>query len=247
VTPGIRLLCGFVFCVEAVVGRQAEAAAADPENDPQLPKLLEEARSLIYSKKAEAALEKCETVIARFKARYGNSKEKVYCALTSTENLGYLLMAASAMNEGKFEAGKKQAIVLSTTWSGAYFIKGYALEELGKRAEAKSAIKQALELSPWNAHYLSEFAYLYALDKDWAKAKETYQKAEEHAQIAPDNAKAEELGRARRGLGYVFVELGELDEAEKKYQQCLKDNPHDKKAAAELEYVRELKAKAKSK
>jgi Flp pilus assembly protein TadD len=55
-----------------------------------------------------------------------------------------------------------------------------------------------------------------------------------------------ELGRARRGLGYVLVELGKLDEAEKKYQQCLVDDPKDRKAAAELEYVRGLKAKAKS-
>jgi tetratricopeptide (TPR) repeat protein len=54
------------------------------------------------------------------------------------------------------------------------------------------------------------------------------------------------LGRARRGIGYVLVELGKLDEAEKKYQQCLADNPKDSRAAAELEYVRNLKAKRKS-
>jgi hypothetical protein len=42
-------------------------------------------------------------------------------------------------------------------------------------------------------------------------------------------------------VGYVLVELRRLDEAEKKYEQCLKENPKDKKAAAELEYVRRLK------
>jgi hypothetical protein len=41
----------------------------------------------------------------------------------------------------------------------------------------------------------------------------------------------------------VLVELGQLAEAEKKYQQCLRDDPNDKKAAAELEYVRGMKAK----
>ena len=35
-----------------------------------------------------------------------------------------------------------------------------------------------------------------------------------------------------------FVELGKLDEAEKKYQQCLAADPKDTKAAQELEYVR---------
>jgi hypothetical protein len=35
-------------------------------------------------------------------------------------------------------------------------------------------------------------------------------------------------------------------EAEKKYQQCLAANPHDTKAKAELQYVREQKAKRKT-
>jgi tetratricopeptide (TPR) repeat protein len=74
----------------------------------------------------------------------------------------------------------------------------------------------------------------------------TYQSAEEHASLTPDDAKQAELGRARGGLSYVLVELGKLDEAEKKYQQCLRDDPNDKKAAAGLEYVRNLKAKTKS-
>jgi Flp pilus assembly protein TadD len=78
------------------------------------------------------------------------------------------------------------------------------------------------------------------------KTHHAKQAAEEHAALSPDDAKTEELGRARRGVGYVLVELRKLDEAEKKYQQCLKENPKDKKAAAELEYVRRLKAKEKS-
>jgi len=41
----------------------------------------------------------------------------------------------------------------------------------------------------------------------------------------------------------VLVERGKLDEAEKKYQQCIAANPNDTKAKAELQYVREQKAK----
>lgn len=84
------------------------------------------------------------------------------------------------------------------------------------------------------------------LEKNWAKAKEAFEKAEDNAPLASDESKAEVLGRARRGLGFVFVELGQLDKAEQKYQQCLADDPKDTKAAAELEYVRGLRAKAKS-
>lgn len=240
-TPRFRFLLSFVLLTG--IFDDSRAAAADPDKDPQLPKLLDEARTLIDSKKPQAAIEKCDKVIALFRTRYDKSTEKVYCAGTSAENLGYLLKAAAAMNDGTFEKGKKNAIVLSPTWSSAYFMKGFALEEMGKLAEAKSALRQALELSPWNSHYLSELAYLFAIQKDWAKAKENYQAAEEQASLSPDNTKAEDLARARRGLGYVFVELGQLDAAAKKYEECLAADKNDTKAAAELQYVRKLKAK----
>jgi len=239
VTPHIRLVLGFALCLAAALhSRQSAAAAADPDKDPQTLKFLQEARTLIDGKKTQAAIEKCEKVIALFKAHYAGTKEKIYCARTSAESLGYLLKAA---------ADKQNAIALSSTWADAYFIKGYALQELGRMAEAKSAIQRAIDLSPWSSRYLSELGNIYEFEKNWAKAKEAFETAEDQAPLAPDDVKVEELGRARRGIAYVLVELGKLDEAEKKYQQCLKENPNDTKAAAELEYVRGLKAKSKSK
>jgi tetratricopeptide (TPR) repeat protein len=248
VTPRIRFVVGFVLCLTtAIQSQQAGAASVDPDKDPQPPKLLEEARTLIDGKKPQAAIEKCEKVIALFKTHYDGSKHKIYCARTSAESLGYLLKAAAAMDKGAFEAGKHDAIVLSASWASAYFLKAYALQDLGRGAEAKSTIKLAVELSPWSCLYLCELSSIYKLEKDWSRAKEAFETAEDQASLSPDDVKAAELGQARRGLGYVLVELGQLDEAEKKYQQCLKENPNDTKAAAELEYVRGLKTKTKSK
>lgn len=247
-TPGVQVLVGFIVGGVLIASRPSTDAASspDPDKDGALTKLLEEGRTLIDSRKPQAAIELCEKVIAAFQTHYAKSDHVIYCARTQTENLGYLLMAAAAIDKGTFEKGKRDAIVLSQTWSAAYFMKGYALQELGRRAEAKAAVNEALKLSPWNAQYLAELGALHSLEKNWTKAREVFEKAEEHAEISPDNAKASDLARARRGLGYVLVELGQLDEAEKKYQQCLKDDPNDTKAAAELEYVRGLKAKAKS-
>jgi len=159
-----------------------------------------------------------------------------FCARTSAESLGYMLKSAS-------EQGS--AIALSSIWSDAYFMKAYALLDLGRASEAKSAVERAVALAPWNAQYVAELGHIYQLEKNWAKARETFEAAEEHAQLAPEESKASELARARRGLGYVFVELGKLDEAEKKYRQCLAANPKDTKAAQELEYVRGLRSKTK--
>lgn len=218
-------------------------SAQDPDKDPALVVLVEKARTLISKKQPQEGIANCDKVIARFTSRYANSKEKVYCARSSTETLGYLLQAATDADKGTSEKGKKNAIVLSSTWAAAYFLKGYALQELGRIGDAKAALRLALELSPWSSLYLSELGSIYKLEKNWPEAKKTFEAAEEHAALSPDDLKAAELGLARRGLGYVLVELGQLAEAEKKYEQCLKDDPKDTKAAAELEYVRDLKAK----
>lgn len=215
----------------------------DPDKDSDLPKRLHEARALIDNKKPQPGIEICERVITAFQAHYGKSQHKIYCARSSTETLAYLVTAAAAMNKGEFDKGKKDAICLSSTWADAFYIKGYALQELRRMAQAKVALKRAVEFSPQHSQYLSELGSLYVLEKNWSEAMKTFRAAEDNAAISPDDVRSDELGRARRGIGYVLVELGKLDEAEKKYQQCLADNPKDSRAAEELEYVRNLKAK----
>jgi tetratricopeptide (TPR) repeat protein len=219
-------------------------AEAEPDKDPRMMQLLQEARTLIDTKKPAPAIEKCEKVIAAYKAAYGAGKQKIYCARTSTESLGYLLKAAVAA--GKPSGTKTDAIVLSSLWADAYFMKGYALQDLRRIAEAKASINQALQLSPFSPQYLGELGEIYELEKNWPKALQTFKEAEDNNGLAPDQSRALELGQARRGIGYVLVELGKLDEAEKKYEQCLKTDPNDTRAARELEYVRELRNKKKT-
>jgi tetratricopeptide (TPR) repeat protein len=206
----------------------------DPDKDPQMMKLLQEARHSIDSKNPAAAIAKCDQIINAYKTHYVGSKQKIFCARTSAETLGVLLKAA---------VDKNNAIALSFIWSDAYFMKAYALEDLGRMGEAKAMLQQALKLSPFNAQYLAEMGQVYAREKNWSKAEQLYREAEDNAPLSPPEARAGDLGRARRGLGYVLVELGKLDEAEKKYQQCIAADPNDTKAKAELQYVREQKAK----
>lgn len=215
------------------------APAGEPDKDPQMARLLQEASELIDAKNPAAAIERCDKVIAKFKASYGNGRQKFYCARTSAETLGYLLQAAAS-------ADKVKTIVLSSTWADAYFMKAYALQDLRRTAEAKTTIQLAIALSPANSQYLSELGTIYQLEKNWAKAQEQFEAAEANTNLSPEIAKAAELGRARRSLGYVFVELGQFDEAEKRYRQCLADDPNDTKAKRELDYVQSLRAKRKA-
>lgn len=213
------------------------ASGADPDKDPQMAKLLQDARHFIDSKNPAAAIPKCDAVINAYKAYYGARKEKIYCARSGPETLGSLLKAA---------VDKNNAIALTSTWSDAYFMKAYALQDLRRLNDAKATLQQALKLSPFNSQYLGELGQIYSLEKNWPEAMNAFKEAEDNANLAPDVSRADELARARRGQGYVLVELGKLDEAEDKYQQCIAANPKDSKAKAELDYVREQKAKRKS-
>jgi Flp pilus assembly protein TadD len=209
-------------------------AESDPDKDPHFRELVAESEQLTMAKKSSAAIAQCDKVIAAFKAYYGKERRKIYCGNTSAEVLGNLLQAA---------VEKENAIALSPTWANAYFVKGYALQDLHRLAEAKTAILLALGLSPTNSHYLNELGAIYQLEKTWPKAKETFLAAEDNAPLSLDETRADDLARARRGLGYVYVELGQLAEAEKKYRQCLATNPNDSRARDELQYVEQLRAK----
>jgi tetratricopeptide (TPR) repeat protein len=52
-----------------------------------------------------------------------------------------------------------------------------------------------------------------------------------------------DLGRAWRGMGYVLIEQGRLEEAEAIYKKCLTLDPNDEKAKGELRYIKERKSK----
>ena len=230
----LRLLTLVVVTACGFAAPAAAGTGTDPEKDPQMMQLLQEARRLIDGREPAAAIAKCDAVIRAYEEHYSGSKQRIFCGRTPEERLGEMLKAA---------VDKSNALALSSTWAEAGFMKAYALQDLGRLDEAKATLQQALKLSPFNAQYLAELGGLHSHEKNWVRAEQLYRDAEDNASLSPPSARAEDLARARRGLGYVFVELGRLDEAEKKYEQCLATNPDDTKAKAELQYVRAQKAK----
>ncbi len=131
----------------AAVDTVESAATDDPEKDPRMGDFLQEARHLVDTRRAAAAVNMCDKVVAAYKANYGNRREKVFCARAGPASLGTLLSAATK---------NQNAIVLSSTWADAYFIKAYALQELGRLSEAKASVQKAIALAPFESHYLCE-------------------------------------------------------------------------------------------
>lgn len=192
---------------------------------------------LMRAGQSEAAIrEVFDPVIASFEQKYVGDKRKVYCIRTPTEALLYMSGAAS---------NKQDAVALQPTWAYAWFMKSYALSDLGRREEALVALQKALDLSPNNPQFLSELGYTHIADRDWPSMLEVYDNAEAMVDIAsPDDLKTEELTRALRGQGYALTEMGKYDEAEARYRKALRADPNDEKSKGELEYIAGMRKKA---
>ncbi len=197
---------------------------------------LNEAATLIHGHQPKLAIDRVlDPLIAVQEAENANRKEVVYCSNSTTETLLYLLQAAN---------DKKAAIALDGTWCNALFMRGFAEIDLGKVAAAEADYGRALALSPSNPHYLSEMGELHSKKHEWNEALDWFHRAEQAKVYAVPGQADAELGRALRGIGFVDVELGKLDEAEAMYRRCLQIDARDQKAQAELGYVLGLKARA---
>lgn len=196
---------------------------------------LDEAVRLIGSRQPQAAIDRIlDPVIAAEDAANAGRTETLFCGNSPTEVLFYLLQAAK---------DKKAAIVVKPTLCNALYMRAFAEVNLGRPDAAEADLTRAVTLSPRNAHYLSEMGQLQSRKRDWAGALGWFQRAEAASDVSPPDRIPAERGRALRGIGYVDVELGRLDEAEAAYRRCLEIDPRDQKAQAELGYVQGLKAK----
>jgi len=133
---------------------------------------------------------------------------------------------------------------VSINWSSAYFLKGYALIDLERPAEARAPLDRALALSPDNAHFLAELGHFHQIRKDWPAAMATFKRAEGAASsTSPEEVRKTELARAWRGMGYVLIETNRIAEAEILYRKCLDLDQNDASAKHELQYIAGLKTR----
>jgi Flp pilus assembly protein TadD len=219
-------------CVTSVHPPRGSPADSDAEQV----QLVQDATLAIESGMAEQAIDNAlDKVIAAFEQRYEHIGKQVYCARSLPETIYYM---------GDALRRKTDAIALAPVWCEAYKLKAYALFELHRDAQAHVALNKALAMSPENATFLEELGAAYEREKNWPKALETFQHAERAANtFSPAQAKDDEVARAWRGVAFVYVELGRLDDAEAIYLKCLALNKSDKRATNELRYVRDLRAK----
>ena len=234
----LKYLAILVLAVGCTKFVNAQQATSESAINQKYGKLLNEGVQKLANGNAKDSINNYfNPIISYYESHYKKDGKREYSSRGTTETLFYLLQAATE---------KQSAIVISQLWADAYYFKGYATLELRNINDAKIWIEKALEFSPSNSGYLSELGYIYQLRKDWNGALNIFKKSEEAAHTyTPEKIKRTELLKAMRGTAYVLVELGRLEEAEKKYLECLKINKNDKKSLSELEYVRNLRRNGK--
>lgn len=176
----------------------------------------------------DAAIKHCE-------ATYLIEGKSVYSSRTTAESLVYSVLASS----------QQQTVeVVDTVCSDAYYLRGFTALNTGRLRDAEVYLLKAVNMAPVNAMYLSALGHIYQVRRDWAVAIDYFIRAEDAAQTySPEGLRVNEFIRAKRGIGFNLIQLGKLNEAEVKYQECLAIDATDKSALNELEYIKILRAK----
>jgi len=220
----------FALFISACATQQVEKTA---DSTPESEVVLAQGVEKLSNRKMNDAIADFDHVIAICEEQYADSEKRIYAARGMAETLFYLLKAV---------ADEEEAIAVNTTCSDALYLRGYLALDFGDITSAEQYLKRAIDMAPANAIYLSELGHIYHAKRDWKNALDIFTQAEEVAEeYSPEDVKVQELSRAKRGVGYSLIELGDLDSAEIKFKECLEIDQNDQGALKELEYIAHLR------
>jgi tetratricopeptide (TPR) repeat protein len=207
----------------------AAAAQTNDAHDREQSALLQQGLVLAAKGSFEVAIRSYyDPVIAYYEGTYNNEHKHYFSARGMAEALLYALDGAKTRTD---------TVVVSRNWVEAHFVKGFALVNLGQLNAARAEFDAALKLAPHNSQVRAELGSLYNRQKDFPKALETYQRAEQDVEFSPPEAKTLDRARAYRGLGYAYTELGQWDNAVKMYREALAIDSNDQLSLKELQYI----------
>ena len=207
-----------------------KVSGVEAENGPRI----RTAAQLLKDHQPQTALDVLTVALAAYDADHATEKRRLYCGMSIQEGILYAGMAAR---------DKVGAVILPPGYCTALYLKGYALIDLGRLAEAKATYEKVIALAPMYAHYLVEYGQLARIEKDWPTMLARCTRAGEAAVIASPDIKAAQQGAALRCQGFALVEEHKLDEAEGRYNEALKIDPADQKSQDELRYIIQQRAK----
>lgn len=213
-----------------------QSAQADvPPFPPELAQTLEQATLALQKRDADTALPRLNDAIAQFEKTFADFPAPYYAAQNRVEALYYLMQAANS-------DAKSNTYVIDGNWANLYYLRAYAHIEKGDLAAAQRDLDTLLKLSPANALAYNERGHLHSLRKDWQAAQADFQAAIDHNLTDNDHERDNINARAQRGLAFILIEEGKLDDAEAIYQELLQKNPNDAMSQNQLAYIQQLRS-----
>lgn len=132
----------------------------------------------------------------------------------------------------------KVSISVENDWCEAMLVKGYALNELKRPAEAALVLESLVGHAPNNPQYLIEYAYTIRENGLLERSLDLYKRAEKLASKLEDRGSAAHWqAAALRGQGYAYIDLQQWDAAAAAYQRSFKYEPDNDLAHSELRYI----------
>jgi tetratricopeptide (TPR) repeat protein len=206
-----------------------------------------EAQKALQAGKFDVAVAKTDEVITRFEARR-EADAGYNCTSGTTDTIGALLGAAVANGKGTAPPGRTKTYAISSDICAAYFMKGFALVDLNRRADALANFETAIAMDPDNDHFLNELGEWYKTGRQWQKSLEIFIKASETTDASLTSSDDKE-GAARiatqrrcrsyRGMAFNYVEMAEWEKARAALEKCLAIAPGDAASLNEIKYIEE--------
>lgn len=142
------------------------------------------------------------------------------------------------------ELGGKKFILGSDVWCTALWGKGFVLIDLNRSPEAGEYLARAVEMMPFNAHFINEYAEWYKPQRDWKKSYALFERAWQTVDRDVNGRDRKIAARSLRGMAFNLIEQGDLDQAEHFLKLSLEYEPEaSAKVNNELAYIAEQRAK----
>ena len=207
-----------------------ETVSADPGIGHDQRERIAKALQLVQEKKFDDALEQLDYVVMRFEMTHVKTNVPFICASSQEE-----------VDRYRKEIGRPDAMWLDWAYMQAYFIKAFVASEQERYTDALALLDKAAAMAPYDPSVPCEKGNVYNKTHKAEKGLEQCRKAYELAK-ASDRYKNQQA-LALRGMGFAYVELGDLDKAEEAQQKSIEIEPDSSVAKRELKYIRAEKAR----
>jgi tetratricopeptide (TPR) repeat protein len=194
-------------------------------------KKLNDVNTLIANNDKDGALALLNPILSQCESSIAASDKKIIYVFNVAEFLEYVAIMKS----------KEDVIWKKDLCPDAYKTAAFIYVAANDKEKAFKYLDKAIEIAPFWADPHTERGYLLGQQGDLAAALMEYEKAIELADKYKTSAPVKPL--ALRGLGFILIEMNELDRAETAFKESLKLEPNNKLAENELEYIRQLQAK----